>query len=346
MRSRAVFIGFSYPHHGEYSGYDRIAQHVDYDLVLHADRLPLFRVFHRFAGRSKPLKLGRYTLCDPLQLFYRSFRIWARWRCAFLRGSVVHFAYPETGVVFTRVPGGKDNCYVATLHLPAASLYRLPEPVLGRMRQLDHIILVSDEMYEGATVVLPDVPMTFIPHGVESSRFSPDPARPRDHDILMLGNWLRDFSFARKVFESLHRDHAGLSATVVALPENLALLNGVPGLECRHGISDDALLELMQRTRILFLPLRGLTANNAILEAAACGCRICLVLPDAASSSGYFEGLLELLPPDADAVAHRLAELAGEEPDKGVEMALYAHEHYRWEKIGAATELILKTLMA
>lgn len=339
-----MFIGFRYPHHGEYSGYDRITHHVGYDLILHADRLPFFRGFHRFASRRTALKLGKYTLCDPLQLFYRVFRVWARWRCAFLKGSVIHFAYPETGLVFNSVPGGSDNCFVATLHLPPDSLYRLHPRILGRMRQLDHIILVSGDMYEGASVVLPDVPMTFIPHGVETGYFRPDAESPRDRHILMLGNWLRDFPFARKVFEDLQKKDPGLRVTAVALPDNLALLNHTPGLECRHGIPDEELLRLMQRSRVLFLPLQGLTANNAILEAAACGCRICLVLSDVGAGAGYFDGLLDILPRDKETVTRRLIEIIGEGEERGRELSRYAREHYRWEKIGAHTELILKTL--
>lgn len=344
MSIRSVFIGFKYPHHGDFSGYDRIADYVDYDLVLHADRIFFFRWLHRFAHRSKPLMLGRFTICDPLQFFYRTFRVWARWRCAFLRGAVVHFAYPETGLIFHSVPGGKDNCYVASLHLPPDTLYRLHPRILGRMKELDHIILMSEDMFDAASSIFPQVPMTFLPHGVDTEHFRPEPERVRDIDILMLGNWLRDFGFARNVFEQINNSGDPLRTVAVALPSNIKLLEGISGVECRVGVSDKELLEILQRSRLLFLPLLGLTANNAILEAAACGCRICIALPDASYAKGYFQGFIDVLPWDAVAAARELRGLAAVEVGEVSAVREFALQNYAWEGVAASTEIILNTL--
>ncbi|HRZ78217.1 MAG TPA: glycosyltransferase, partial [Bacteroidales bacterium] len=183
------------------------------------------------------------------------------------------------------------------------------------------------------------------PHGVEVSRFRPA-AGERDNDILMLGNWLRDFPLAAQVFRALDAAGHGLRVTAVALPENLALLKDLPGVSCREGLSDDQLLDLMQRSRVLFLPLKRLTANNAILEAAACGCRVALALHRPLNPTGYFPGLLETISVRPAEAAEQLASLVAEQDARGNELAAYARAHYAWETVARSTELILKTLKA
>jgi glycosyltransferase involved in cell wall biosynthesis len=336
MIRRLVFIGFRYPHHGRYSGYDRLAAWLPYDLVLHPDRFLCWKGAYRLATRCAPLKLGKYTLLDPLKWFYTLFNVFCSIRTSGYRKTCFHFAYPETGLCFRRKNNGKGNRYVATLHLPPESQERLHPHIRERIRRMDHHILMSKDLASA----YPEVPSIFIPHGTDTNYFHPDEGKIRNIDILLLGNWLRDYPLAARVITRLGQSRPGLRVAAIAKEENLAPLREVPGVQCHHSISDDRLRDMLQRTKVLFLPLKGLTANNALLEAAACGCRIALSLP-VGTTPDYLEEHLHLLPQDADACAKGLLDLlAGDfNPRKTVKAV---RETFGWPVIAERTLQVLK----
>jgi len=115
-------------------------------------------------------------------------------------------------------------------------------------------------------------------HGVDSGFFTPSAQGTRwaGFNILFCGKWLRDF-------EALERT---VSKASVAHPQwrfHLVVPAGVRNVErhyrlARHdsvqwysGVSDETLRELYRQCQVLYLPLLDATANNAILEAMACG---------------------------------------------------------------------------
>ena len=69
-------------------------------------------------------------------------------------------------------------------------------------------------------------------------------------------------------------------------------------LKLLSGIDDSELLNLYQTCGVLFLPLNGFTANNALLEGASCGCPV-VVASDQKSESCYFNyQLVDFVPFD------------------------------------------------
>ncbi|WP_300319076.1 glycosyltransferase [Idiomarina sp.] len=92
--------------------------------------------------------------------------------------------------------------------------------------------------------------------------------------ILCVGNWLRDYDTFWEVAKQFRNvkdilfvaASRGLQLDFTADDKNVMLLNG--------GLSDRALHWLYRRAEILFLPLEGGAANNAVLEALAANCRI------------------------------------------------------------------------
>lgn len=335
MIRKLVFIGFKYPHHSRYSGYDHIAEYLDYDLVLHANKLFFFRGFHAWANRFGDLKIGKYTLLQPLELFYRVFRVYTFWRTFFMKNTAIHFSYPETGLCFTGGFFRKTNRYVATIHLSNQVLDHIHPRIISRMKRMDHLITVGEDTppFAGST------PVSFIPHGVDPDYFKSSGQHKKETDILMLGNWMRDFERAAKVFERILAK-APVKIKVIANKNNLDYFKNINGIECLHDIPDTALLRILQTTDTLFLPLSGLTANNALLEAAACGCRLCISLSKDAEVL-YFRDYIKLLSPDVDGCAEELlAHL--QNPPKDQNLRKFTLENYGWEIIAARTKEILR----
>lgn len=336
MIKRTVFIGFKYPHHGAHSGYDQIADYLPYDLVLHAGKLPFFRFFQEKCSMRKAIMLGRYTLLNPLTCFYRFFRIFCFLRCAFMRHTAFHFAYPETGLCFSRTLFTKKNRFIATVHLPGSSLKYLSLRIQRKLNRMDHLITMSDDLMG----FFENISCTSIPHGVDVEYFRPGPKPARDIDILMLGNWLRDFSLASRVFRQLLESRPGTEVYVVALRENLERMDPLPSVYYLSGISDEALLDILQRSKCLFLPLKGLTANNAILEAAACGCQIALAIPKNESIS-YFNGHIKRISSDILEAAEQLNMILEGDADREA-IVDYTKVRYGWPAIAERSLAILK----
>jgi glycosyltransferase involved in cell wall biosynthesis len=336
MIRRLVFVGFRYPHHGKYSGYDRLAAYLPYDLVLHPDRFLCWKGAYRLATRRPPLKLGKYTLLDPLGCFYTLFKLFCMAKTFAYRDTCFHFAYPETGLCFGRKSKGNGNRYVSTLHLPPESQERLHPRIRERIRRMDYLILMSKDLASA----YPEVPSTFVPHGTDTGYFHPDEGKSRDIDLLLLGNWLRDYRLAASVISTLRQIRPELKVVAVAREESLLLLRQTPGIQCYSSIPDASLKDILQRSRVLFLPLKGLSANNALLEAAACGCQIALSLPEGIKPD-YLEGHLRLFSQDIDECAQGLLSMLMEKADRKDSVEAVRKE-FGWPGIARRTKDLLK----
>ena len=119
-------------------------------------------------------------------------------------------------------------------------------------------------------------------------------------------------------------------------PEHEGRFRGLDNAEVMSVIPDERLREIYRRSRALFLPLELSTANNAVLEAMACGTGVIStrrggVREYVADSCG---ALLE--PGDVDAAVKQVRALArDDERTARIGHAARAHvlEHYAWPVI-------------
>jgi glycosyltransferase involved in cell wall biosynthesis len=130
--------------------------------------------------------------------------------------------------------------------------------------------------------------------------------------LLFVGQWLRDFRLLRKAMPLIWAENPTVELDCVVplsareRPEVLALARD-QRVHWHANVSADRLRELYQQADLLFLPLLDATANNAVVEAIACG------LPVISTDVG---GIPDYVPPEAgqlcpagDALAHATATL-------------------------------------
>lgn len=185
-------------------------------------------------------------------------------------------------------------------------------------------------------------PVWRIDHGVRHDFFCPGAKAESERGrLLVVGSWLRDFRVLHEALSLLWESHPSVEVDIVipwkyrdywALLE-LAQDNRV---HWHAGLTAEQLRSLYQKASLLFLPLRDGTANNALVEASACG------LPIVSSRVG---GLAEIAPadvgefcPPGDSAAH--AEALKQwlnDPDRrkraGASLRKFAESVLDWEII-------------
>ena len=194
---------------------------------------------------------------------------------------------------------------VATFHQPPEMLDGLLDR--AAVADLDAVTLVAPTQAAWFRGLLPDDRVEVLLHGVDAAFFSPAPgaraaaAAGRPPRCITVGHWLRDWALARRVAERL----PDVAFDVVT--NRPTGLEALPHVAHHRNVSDEALRDLYRRADLLFLPLTGSTANNALLEGMACGLPV--VASDLAAVRAYAgEGVGALVRgDDADALAGAIA---------------------------------------
>jgi glycosyltransferase involved in cell wall biosynthesis len=199
---------------------------------------------------------------------------------------------------------------VATIHFPALHWSGGAAESLRRLSSAIVLYRADLGFFEN---LVGEGRVQFAHHGVDTDFFVPTSA-PSSGDpprILFAGQFSRDLPLLRAVVERLISKHPDLRFDFVVAPhalhlEDLQMLKRHPEISWHHGISDEALRTLYQKSALLLLPMTASGANNAVVEALACG------LPVVTSRVGgigdYGGGTVFPLP--ADPTADGMTELA------------------------------------
>lgn len=189
------------------------------------------------------------------------------------RRSVYHVLY---GDIDLRLLGAlrrfQRHAVIATFHQPPATLADCPE-TLSRARELSAVVLVSRTQRACFGGVVPPNRIFVVPHGVDTDFFSPPAELTEEPVCITVGSHKRDFGTLAETMRLMWQADPRVRWIAVGsrrarraqvLPEDTRI-------EFLDELSDDALREAYRRARVAVLPLRDATANNALLEAMACG---------------------------------------------------------------------------
>lgn len=193
--------------------------------------------------------------------------------CAEARFDVLHAIDGELAMwLLPRMPaalfhGGHRPAMVATFHQPPSLLAGMVNAPL--LRALDAVVVLCEAQRAALAPLLPAGRVHVVPHGIDSGFFTPGPrAAGEGFRLLAVGHWLRDFDALLAAFAILRGEGLDARLRIVshAPPRGLP-----PGVEVEDGLTDEALRAAYRDADALLLPLQDATANNAILEAMACG---------------------------------------------------------------------------
>ncbi len=273
-----VHIATRMRHHSSHSGYDRLSDYVPCEkfnsgwISRSLDIIP-----HRLWAQL--LRGSKFYLVPEMK---REIELQAR---ALIRPeSVFHFLYGENDFRRFR-PGGKNKLFV-TYHFPPDkySQYFTNPPNLKRVNA---VIVVGSNQAEYFTKWVPREKILFIPHGIDSEYYTPVDNGIRNNKILFVGTHLRDFGVLKGVIERIEKLSINLVFTIVTFKENWGMLRGLKNIELIADVTEEQLLKYYQSHALLFLPLIDGTANNTLLEGAACG--IPIVISNVGAVKDYLD---------------------------------------------------------
>jgi glycosyltransferase involved in cell wall biosynthesis len=231
------------------------------------------------------------------------------------KNCLFHMLYADSDLwLLRRANKLTGNRLVASFHQPASDLRALN--VVDRVtKHLDAVILVSEAQRAYFEEFLPPERIFVVHHGVDTDFFRPAAEADDAPICITVGSHLRDFETLRQAIQLIWAANPRMRFIAVGTRSDKKSYfpelndNRITFLE---RISDDELLRVYQTAKVALFAFKDATANNAMLEAMACGLPI--VATDIGGIGEYItDGSGLLCPPqDAQALASATLRLLGE----------------------------------
>jgi len=244
---------------------------------------------------------------------------------------------------------------IGTAHQPENWWQSVPRSP-SHISSIDALIVVSSREASYFDRFLPGR-VHYIPHGIDTSFFRPGDDHPKstrkDLRCVFSGRWLRDIGALTRIVDIVLSRNPLIRFDMI-VPQRyrkdpvFSRLSRYSQVSWHADLSDEQLLQLYRCSSMLVLPVLDSTANNALLEAMACG------LPVISNKVGgvldytdtSFAELFSVGDVDGPAAAIlHLTDNPEERQERGRAARLYTEQHFSWQKIADDTLAIYdKTL--
>lgn len=342
MKNKLVYIGFAFLHHkGTHAGYHQIKEHLKYDFYIdcqnHHDKSQ-----RKFGEWNVFIKLWRKILSLVFHVSsipWYIFRI--LWLNAIHQNLVFHYIYGEnTFFPWTKKLMRKSNKVVCTLHQPY-SFFQKSQRWKKLIHNTDYIILVGNTEVDKFKKMTGKDNVKYIPHGISTDFYSIDNSVEKEEIVLTVGNWLRDYKFADRVYKRLLDNNPKLSIHIVSNQKNRESISPSDRIKFMSAITDEQLKEEYLKCSLLFLPLTRYTANNSLLEASATGCKI-VIASNYPDNSYIPEKYITIVKMEEDPTVEAIMTDMSKEFNES--LSTFIVDNYSWNKIAQSTELFLKSI--
>lgn len=249
----------------------------------------LSRALTRLSGRTYSWPIMRIELAAARHMLRR-------------RGAVYHVLYGETDFWFLGYVGRwTGNTVVASFHDG-------PEILRGHgidgtlLRSLSAVVILGESQRSFFEEFLPSERVLLGRHGIDIGFFCPDESVIKEKLVITVGGHMRDYATLTDAIQKVWADDP--SVRFVAVSTEIGHLGEpfrLPGVEYLTGISDTELLHVYRQASVAVFSFSWAVANNAVLEAMACGLPI--VATNVGSVSEYVAEDAGILTPPQDGQA-------------------------------------------
>jgi glycosyltransferase involved in cell wall biosynthesis len=333
-----VHLSMRFTHHGGHSGYDRISAYMPEATVVRRLRIgPIWPIYRRvFQRLVKPWSVGFHPYgAENMLLELNAYRHARRHR-----GSVYHFLYGEESFRLLRL---KSSALVASFHQPP-SILRAWRVAGHYLKRLSAVVILAEMQRRYFEEFLPAASIHRVPHGIDTDFFAPAAPAPKGPTpaafrCLTVGSWLRDHETLRATIQSFQANPGPMPIAfdIVGQPASKQHYADCPLVTYHTHLSDSDLLALYRRADLTVLALTDSVANNALMEAMACGRPI--VVTDVGGIREYADdSCAAFVPPrDPSALRHTIEDLQAA-PARRAQLGETARRQalrYNWKRVVA-----------
>jgi glycosyltransferase involved in cell wall biosynthesis len=163
---------------------------------------------------------------------------------------------------------------IATFHLPP---YRVRERFEKTQKHLlpgiDLAVVVARNQLQAFEEWLGADRVIYIPHGIDTDRFCPGERQPGRQGVRLVtvGHHMRDWKALDEIIDQCRARNLAVRFDVVALEHGVSASADRTNVHFHRRILEEHLIQLYREADALLIPVYEGTANNAALEALACG---------------------------------------------------------------------------
>jgi glycosyltransferase involved in cell wall biosynthesis len=260
-------------HHTISGGYDQLAGAVGAKVIRRHE-------FHRVILREMSKKTWNRWSNTGAYLEHYQFEDWVAEQQLVLRSlvnppDVVHILYGDEQLDFLLRWRSLLRCpLVVSFHRPAERIAKRFECFQrNEIKGIDAVIVLARSEISTFQRWFGMDKVVYVPHGIDTSRFLPGDHEPTTHKLklIFVGHHMRDWDVLHRVIDEINSCNLDIHFDAVIPVEYAPYLTGCSNVSVHSKICETKLIELYRSADALILPVTAATANNAVLEALACG---------------------------------------------------------------------------
>ena len=348
---RVLALRERFEHISKVSGYDALFHHLPADIRVDSVFCNFKKIYPRGIGRvwQMAAKYAHGSSSYNAQSAEAELKLFSKLIAH--RYDLVHYTHAEPylgfGVRRIKMP------IVATNHQPV-SWWKQNTALFEKYENVKQVICLTDFDRDYFNDHIPGKAVC-IPHGVDTEYYHPLNQKKENQTftIIFSGRYLRDVATLAKAVIALSSLPLKIRFDIVYTAKStvkgtpMEQIAGLPDVTWHTNVPEEDLRRLYQQADCCMIPLLDCTANNAILEAIACGLPI--ISTDLSSIRTYLDASMSVLgrKNNADDLCDAVIELYNKPQKRHTMSAAARHKAvtaFDWERIAGATVKLFESL--